>query len=394
MPESESGMAAVDGVSVALFASAYAPHVGGVEEHVRHLARELKSRGYRPFVVTILWPRDLPHHEWIEGIEVLRFPMITPRSDLRTSLKFQLSRVKTLQKIVGALKERRADIVHIQCASSNAMYAMWSADQLGLPLVYSTHGERSLFRSGPFLDSQWMERGLKQVARRADHLSACSRSTLRELQSFAGIETDKATSVIYNGVEEGEWSGVSPHQNERPYVLSLGRFVAKKGFDVLLRAWSEAKINDFDLILAGDGEENARLRELAAQLKLSNLHFFGKANREQVASLFLGCQFFVLPSLLEPQGIVLLEAMRAGKAVVASDVDGVPETVVDGETGHLVPPGDVSALADALQKMSASPSVRTRLGAAGQIRSRDFTWSRAAGQVDQIYRQILKSGSQ
>ena len=130
-----------------------------------------------------------------------------------------------------------------------------------------------------------------------------------------------------------------------------------------------------DLLLAGDGPERAALEQLARDLKLGEkVKFLGRAERPVAVSLFKGCSFFVLPSRLEPQGIVNLEAMACGKAVIASKVGGVPEIVLDGETGLLFPGEDVAALANALTRMADDAALRARMGAAGRARAETLDW--------------------
>jgi glycosyltransferase involved in cell wall biosynthesis len=115
------------------------------------------------------------------------------------------------------------------------------------------------------------------------------------------------------------------------------------------------------------------------------VHFIGRADRKKAVGLFTGCSFFVLPSRQEPLGIVNLEAMAAGKAVIASRTGGVPEIVADGETGLLAPPADIPALSAALQKLAGDAALRDRLGRAGRERVKNFTWESVAIAYRQVY---------
>lgn len=99
----------------------------------------------------------------------------------------------------------------------------------------------------------------------------------------------------------------------------------------------------------------------------------------------------MLPSRHEPFGIVNLEAMAAGKAVLATRVGGVPEVVVDGETGILVPPGDPEALAEGIRRLAGDPALRERLGAAGRERARLFSWDVVTEQYLEVYRKVSKA---
>ena len=198
--------------------------------------------------------------------------------------------------------------------------------------------------------------------------------------------------MVYNGIRLQDFENQAPREHPRPYVLGIGRHVPQKGFDVLLRAYALAR-QEFadnahwpDLLLAGAGPQHGEFKQLSAQLALGDaVHFVGRVDRAGAVALFKGCSFFVLPSRHEPMGIVNLEAMAAGKAVVASRVGGVPELVKQDENGLLVPPGDEEALADALLQLVRDPARNARLGANGAQRVRAFDWDAIAEQYLEVY---------
>ena len=235
---------------------------------------------------------------------------------------------------------------------------------------------------------------LREVLAQADFLTACSQHTLNDIQSYFGKVIIPTPEVIYNGVslEDFERETSSPHP--RPYVLAIGRLVQQKGFDVLIEAFGRAEMMGMDLLIAGEGPELGVLGNLSERLGLAGrIHFVGRANRPQAVALFKNCTFFVMPSRIEPLGIVNLEAMAAGKAVIASRVGGVPEIVLDRETGILVPGGDALELAAALSHLAGDAELRQRLGSAGHARAEQFSWTRIAAQYERIYRSVLRDSS-
>ena len=117
--------------------------------------------------------------------------------------------------------------------------------------------------------------------------------------------------------------------------------------------------------------------------------FPGRVDHATAMRLFAGCSSFVLPSRHEPFGIVNLEAMAAGKAVVATRVGGVPEIVTDGENGLLVEPEDSAELATALRRLADDAALRERLGAAGRQRAEGFTWPAIASAYLDVYETVL-----
>jgi starch synthase len=229
----------------------------------------------------------------------------------------------------------------------------------------------------------------------ADAITACSGQTLEEAAQFMNAgQPNQFGRVIFNGVSLRDFEGISSHKHPRPYIFAIGRHVPQKGFDLLLRAFDEAGEIGHDLLLAGDGSESPRLREFANSLSTRDkIHFLGRVMHDRAVELFAGCSFFALPSRHEPQGIVNLEAMAAGKAVLASRVGGVPEIVTDGETGILLPPEETAAWVSAIRRLCSEPELRNRLGAAGRARSTAFDWKEIASQYLEMYVQAAATRS-
>ena len=381
-------------MKIALFPSAFHPNLGGVEELTRQLAHALVRRGHEIAVVSQRWPRDLPAFETFEGLPLhrvafARAPQGWGLRELKARARWT-RRCREAQRetllIVGAFG---ADLVHIQCAGPNAFYAHQAARELKLPLVLSAQGELTMDATGLYQQSQWMRGTLREILGEAARVTACSRNALDDVERFAAPTSLAGRArVIYNGIALSDFAAIADaHAHPRPYVFAMGRLVHQKGFDVLLQAWKRADLENFDLILAGDGPSRGALHELAQSVP--NVHFWGRAQRADVVRLLRGCAWFVLPSRVEPQGIVNLEAMAAERAVIASRTGGVPEIVIDGETGILVPPADAEALARALNEMASQPRRRAQMGAAGWARAQGFDWHELAAQYQAVYREAL-----
>ena len=381
-------------MNIAIFASAFYPHFGGVEEACRHLALEYGRRGHQAHVITTRHPADLPAHETTQGVEVWRFPFEMPRTRPAGLARFAGSFPAERRAVADLLRSLGTDLVHVQCVGPNGFYALWAAQDAQLPLVVTTQGERTMDAGQLYQKSLAANWTLKQLLRRADYVTACSQQTLDDAKAFAGFSIDAKSRPVYNGIDLGEFDAdPTPYAHPRPYILGIGRVVPQKGFDILLDAYARLVYRlpgAPDLIIAGDGPERERLREQAEALGLSErVHLIGRADRPQAVSLFHGCEFFVLPSRQEPQGIVSLEAMACAKPIVAARVGGVPEIVSDGETGLLFRGGDAVALANALETMLADPELAARMGRAGRARAEaHFTWPRIADQYFKIYRQV------
>jgi glycogen(starch) synthase len=381
-------------MNVAIFASAFFPHLGGVEEAVRQLAHAYRRKGHSAIVLTNRWPRSLPAYEEYQDIPVYRLPFRVPEGSLKARVSYHLTHGAIRRKMLGILRERRIELLHVQCVSANGYYALLARKALNLPLVVTTQGERMIDASGLYQRSAFMNRVLRQLLAERDYVTACSNHTLADIERYWGKPLGPTARTIYNGIALSDFDGVAPHVHPKPYILGIGRLVRFKGFDVLLKAFARSGISSHDLLLAGEGPEREALERLAGELGLGQrVKFLGRAERPAALALFQGCSFFVLPSRGEPQGIVALEAMASGKAIVATDGGGVPEIVTDGEVGLLVPMDDVPSLAGALVRLANDADLRHRLGSAGRARAQDFSWDSIADQYLDVYRTSRRQGT-
>jgi len=379
-------------MNIALFSSDFYPSVGGVQEVVRQSAHALSRAGDHPMVFTNRWPKRLAASEMWEQIPVRRHVFRVPEPNFKQMSGALLVGPWTLRKVCRQLKEHGAQLIHIHCVSSNAYYAMGARRRLRLPIVLTLHGELSMDPTRLFQRSAFAQNNLRKAIEVADVITACSQQTLTEAETFYGKPLGDRARVVYSGVRVEDFSGAVPYVHPRPYLLAIGRLAPQKGFDVLLRACGEVfKDNSsHDLILAGDGPERDALVKLAQELQISSrVHFFGPAPRETAIRLFAGCEFVVTPSRQEAMGIVNLEAMAAGKAVIATRVGGVPEIVQDGKNGVLVPPESVSDLVQAIAAFLGNPARRAQLAEAGMQRAMEFDWSRINEQFRRIYSTLI-----
>jgi glycosyltransferase involved in cell wall biosynthesis len=206
------------------------------------------------------------------------------------------------------------------------------------------------------------------TARTADLVLAPSAATAAEVRRDYRADVVGVVPNVTGGlavVPAGEPEG-------RPgYLLFVGRLRIRKGVEVLLEALRELRRRNPAAVLriAGDGEHRGRLERKAAELGLGPaVDFLGSRDAAGVRTLLRGAAALVVPSTYEGMPLVILEAMEAGVPVVASRVSGIPEVVMDGETGWLVPPEDPEALTRALEEALADPEEARRRGAAGRAR--------------------------
>jgi glycogen(starch) synthase len=362
-------------MNIALFPSAFHPHFGGVEELVRQLAHELQRRGHGVIILTNRWPRNLPAFEEFEGLPVYRLPFRTSEESLKSKVTYRLTHESICAKTLRILDRHEIDVLHVQCVSSNAHYALRARELQPRPLVVTLQGELTMDATRLFERSEGARATLRQVLCEADIVTGCSTKTIRDAEQFFG-EPMPAARTIFNAANLDDFAQAKPWTHARPYIFALGRLVPQKGFDLLIEAFADAAIPTHDLLIAGEGTERGPLEQLIQSRGLAGrVHLLGRAERPQVASLFLGCSFFALPSRAdEGLPVVCAEAMAAGKAMVAARAGGTPEAVLDGESGIIFEKEDRPALVAGLRRLVADPALRERFGAAGAKRAPQFSW--------------------
>jgi glycogen synthase len=378
---------------VALLPSAYLPSLGGVEELTRHLALTLRDLGDEVEVWTGTDDADdPPSTERLDDLVVRRLPFPLPASSASALARVGVRLPRAVRGMRRAVAEFRPDVLHVQCFGPNGVYAAALSDRLGVPLVLTLQGETVMDDLDIFEHSAVMRWGLRRGLDRAKVVTACSAFTLADAQARFGLAPGRGT-VVFNGVDLSAGPARAPRPDavgDGRYVLALGRVVAKKGFDLLMRSFAQVSADHgVDLVIGGDGAALAELRALADSLGIADrVRFAGRLSRDEVAGAMAHAELLVVPSRLEPFGIVVLEGWRAGTPVIATARGGPPEFVRDGVDGRIVDPFDTSALAAALDELLADPGARQAMGEAGSSHVVEFAWPEIAEQYQEVYRRV------
>jgi starch synthase len=256
----------------------------------------------------------------------------------------------------------------------------WKADQLGTGYAVSS----------------WAERLAVECADRVIAVSAQMRG---DILTHFRVDPDRVV-VIHNGVDAEAFArtdrqdALARHGVRAPYALFVGRISEQKGIFQLLEA-ARALPADVQLVLCASSPDTPELlaRLEAAVAGRPEVHWINAMLPvPEVVQLYSHAAVFVCPSIYEPFGLINLEAMACGTPVVASRVGGIPEVVVDGETGRLVEPGDVDALGRALRETLADPERARRMGEAGRRRvEAHFSWDRIADRTLMVYGEAIDS---
>jgi alpha-maltose-1-phosphate synthase len=384
-------------VNVALLTREYPPEVyGGAGVHVEYLARELAS------LVNLTVhcqgsdrPGAVAHRPW---------ELLGDANAALATISADLSMTAAVGTTSGA---GPADVVHSHTWYAN-LAGHLAATLYGIPHVVTVHSLEPLRPwkaeqlGGGYALSSWCERVAVEGAAAVIAVSNGMRADL--LATYPAVSTDRV-HVIRNGIDTDQYSpddqtdvlarhGIDPN---RPTVAYVGRITRQKGLPVLLRA-AEVLDPRVQLVLcagqADTPELEAEVTSLVAHLRDTRtgvIWLNGMLPKREVIQILSHATVFACPSLYEPLGIVNLEAMACGTAVVASSVGGIPEVVADAQTGLLVPPGDPALLAAAISSLVTDPARAAAMGQLGRQRvAAEFSWASVAAQTAALYTELTR----
>ncbi|GAA4823518.1 glycosyltransferase family 4 protein [Sphingosinicella ginsenosidimutans] len=291
-------------------------------------------------------------------------------------------------QFLGRLALHRVAVAHINVAPRASTFrkivfstaARWA----GAKVILHLHGGGF----EPFYDRlpRFAARATRSMFRKAHTVIILGEHSRAFVTARLGVESQRIV-VVENGVPEPARRADPTH--EVPLIVMLGRLGPLKGVDILLDALAllKARGSRFRALIGGNGDLDT-YRRAANEAGIGDLvEFPGWLGEGDVAELLARADVFVLPSLVENQPISILEAMACGLPVVASEVGSIPSQVVDGETGFLVPPGEVEPLGAALEKLCRAPDLRRDMGARGFDRWRDhFSLETASAKIIAVYR--------
>lgn len=385
----------------------YYPISGGTGAYVYYLSRELQNLGHRVHVIT------RSNEKVVKTVEEDDATYIRCAGNpLRKFIGFARS---TSKKLIEFNKISPFDVVH---ANLPLVPSFAVPDELEAALVCTVHstwkGEAEAIKSEGFgklnLNEKFMlefnaflRSSEKKLMKRADALIAVSQYTKKELTEFYSISEEKI-HVIYNGVDVQKFKPPNRNKTElrrelglapdSKMILFVGRLYSRKGLPTLLQA-AQAVVKDFrntQFVISGGGfkQNEEKLRKLARQRGIEdNVSFVGYFPDEKLPDLYAAADIFVLPALYENFPFAILEAQSTGLPVVSTRVGGIPELVIDSQSGLLTEPCDHEQLADALIELLQDSSLAEKLGEkARQLVEEKFAWPLVTSQVVDLYQKI------
>jgi glycosyltransferase involved in cell wall biosynthesis len=281
------------------------------------------------------------------------------------------------------------NLIHAHWLLPNGYIAYKISKETGIPYAVSLHGsdvtmaERPLFKSFA-----------KKVLKNASWISACSED-LRHRVINLGADPAKVTTIPY-GVDVEKFKPDTrrkakcrelirlKYRRGQKVILAVGRLVEKKGFTYLLDAMKIvlSKTDKALLVIAGDGDLKSELSSKTHRLGIStHVYFPGNIERDDLPLYFSGCEIMVVPSVRDKYGNidglpnVLMEGLASGRALVASDIAGIPNVIFDGENGLLTEPENPESIAGALLRLLEDDALRKKLGSEARLQAlHKYTW--------------------
>lgn len=337
---------------------------GGVQGQVLGLARALRTAGVD---VRILAPSDGPPPD----------PSVTPLGvSVPTASNGSVAPIapdpSCALRTIRALRDEDFDVVHLHepLCPGPTVTALLVSDA---PMIGTFH------RSG---DSKAYT-ALRPIVRWGARKLAVRVAVSEEARATASRALGGEYLLLPNGVEVERFAKATPHPTDGPTILFVGRHETRKGLAVLLDAL-DALPREVRIWVAGEGPETAALRAKVGGD--DRVEWLGRIGDDELAARLRGADVFCAPSLHgESFGVILLEAMAAGTPIVATDLPGYRNVARPGEHALLVPPGDVHALADALNRVLSEPATVRALVDAGEQRAAQFSMAHLAERYAELY---------
>ena len=281
-------------------------------------------------------------------------------------------------KCIKICRKFKPDIIHAHWPFPHAYIALGAAKLFKIPLVLNFHGAELLL----IRKKKWVKPLLKFAISQAQAVFANSSFTASKIKALRNVDVEWSP---YGTTLETGTGNAEPHAiNGKFKILFVGRHIERKGIRYLIEAAKYLPRDQFEIRIVGVGDLTDELKKLASKSATpdsAEIVFTGKLSPEALANEYKTANVFTLPAIVDSKGdteglgVVLIEAMELGLPIVASNVGGIPDVVIDGETGILVPEKDPEALASAYKRLAADPELVKLLLAGSQKRIAEcFTW--------------------
>ncbi len=372
------------------------PYQGGTEKHILEVGERLVKRGFEVTVLTTLLQDTVPR-ETINGIDVRRVNALMVMQKLPPFSPVPPP-IALAPLMSNAIKETAKDFdwVHINNRFFYSPTDAKNVKKLGKKLAITLHNARTkgISPATDFFGQLYDETNGRQIMKQCDAIAAVSKNTLditvpKEYQSKGRVVYNGVNLDAFNPSVSGEKMKKELDCDGKKLIVTVCRLTEQKGLRYLLAAMKEVAAirKDAHLAILGVGSQEEELRKITSKLGLeSKVTFINRKIPEgDLSALYAACDVFVLPSLWEPFGMVICEAMATCKPVVGTAIGGIPE-IITPDCGFLVKPKDSEDLAEKLLWLLDDEKKAREMGIAGRKRvEQNFTWDRTADGYEKMY---------
>jgi len=373
-------------LKIALYEMTVTLSYGGIQTSYWETARRLAAMGH---TVHLYGGEGSVRWEVPGGVTVFTFPFVERSRFPNLGSRFRkfAERVSFGRHALGSLLREQYDILYIR-----------KPYEFPISLyVRGKTGARVVYRSG---GTDFFP-GYASLARRLDSFLSCSGHNASQIASYCGLRP----GVLYNGVDTDRFRpvpkdpgtmmrlGLSPDDF---VVMSVGRLVGWKGMQVGIEAMTHVQDPKVKYVIVGSGEYQPKLERLVRERSLGARVFFpGAIPAREMPAVYSAADVVLFPTIGDDDAFpnTLCEAMASGKPAIGTTKGGIPEGIVEGETGYLVPPRDPEAIAAALCRLRDRPDLRAAMGIAARSRAEGFfSWDTIVKRLEGIFRDLMEDG--
>ncbi len=354
----------------------------------RELAKGLMELGHEVTVFTsdlkptrFFKAREKSTHEsdGIFGFEIRRQPVL-----------FSFKGFHYIPRLEETIRNADLDIIHtVECFPPHSWHALKASMETGVPLTFTQHQYYVPTGGVGFIFRLLDKTKSKNVFRRSEKICAVSSAAKNFLKSHYKVADDRI-ALTFSPVNTGVFKPDRGKKNQNVTILTVARLTRSKGLEYLIKAFKTIieRFSDVRLVIMGRGKDQNELIALAETLGVAHKMTFltDYVPNEKMPMIYNSSDVFVLPSLIEPVGIAAIEAMSCGLPVIATNVGGLSDVVVDGRNGFLVPPREPRTIAEKLSFLVKDEGLRKEFGEASRRRAlEDFDHRRIARKTLLVY---------
>jgi glycogen(starch) synthase len=371
-------------LKILFWTDSYYPAIGGVQIAAKRLVPALRERGHEIVVATSHHEANFPDMLVQDGVPIHYFWFLAAMES-----KNPRWMLRERRRINSFVQQCAPDVVHVCGVGATQLFYLYTRQHYRTPLLVTLQTEDS-----KMLHQYGHGAMLHRLLESADWVTSVSQIEVERIRERMPQLTGHI-SCIHNGLREPSLAP-APLPSE-PCLICIGRLAPEKSFELAIRAFARVipSFPNARLVIAGDGQERPLLERLAHALGLApQVQFTGWVPPAQIPAYINQSCAVVLPSQFEGLPLVGIETAQMARPLIASRVGGLPELVIDGETGLLVPPGDVDALTNAMQTVFTQREYAERMGNAARERVRTmFNFEKIVDAYEDLYSRITTTDS-